>query len=523
MIKTLKISFALKNTYRVNGILHSLKQIPLVKKLLPDALYGVWGLKIFANVLSVLWELCTVFLGKFLYILLMVWGAGMLYENLDTGRVFLHILLCFTVIGSYGNTALFNPSRDKYYAMILMRMDAREYTLVNYTYSLLKVGVGFLPFTLGFGLLAGLPLWLCFLLPLCICGCKLMVAAYSLWDYDRSGKVYNENKLGRMEWLCTALLLGCAYGLPAAGIALPSTVSAGALLAALPAGFFGIRRIYSFGEYREVNRQLLAQIVNQTENPKYTTKTANEKKISADLSITSERKGFEYLNELFIKRHRRILWSSAEKISGICAFLSLGAVLLLYLKPELKPVANELILSWLPYFTFILYMINRGTGFTQALFMNCDHSLLTYSFYKQPGFVLKLFRIRLREIIKINAVPALVIGWGLALLLFVSGGTPQALNYVVLVVSILCMSIFFSIHYLTIYYLLQPYTAGTELKGGTYRLVSILTYLGCYFLMQMRMPILVFGGMCIVFCVIYSILACILVYKLAPKTFRLRA
>lgn len=522
MIKTLKISFALKNTYRVNGILHSLKQIPLLKKLLPDALYGVWGLKIFANVLSVLWELCTVFLGKFLYILLMVWGAEMLYQNLENGRVFLHILLCLTLIGSYANTALFNPTRDKYYAMILMRMDAREYTLVNYTYSLLKVVVGFLPFTLGFGLFAGLPLWLCFLLPLCICGCKLTAAAYSLWDYERSGKVYNENKLGRMEWLFTALLLGCAYGLPAAGIALPSAVSAGVLLAAIPVGFLGIRRIYSFGEYREVNRQLLAQIVNQTENLKYTTKMANEKKISADTSITSDKKGFEYLNELFIKRHRRILWSSSEKISGICSFLFLGAALLLYLKPELKPVVNELILSWLPYFAFILYTINRGTGFTQALFMNCDHSLLTYSFYKQPGFVLKLFRIRLREIIKINAVPALVIGWGLALLLFVSGGTPQVLNYVVLVVSVLCMSIFFSIHYLTIYYLLQPYTAGTELKGGTYRLVSILTYLGCYFLMQIRMPTLVFGGMSIVFCVVYSILACILVYKLAPKTFRLR-
>ncbi len=156
MIKTFKISFSLKNTYRVNGILYSLKQIPLVKKLLPDALYGVWGLKIFANVLAVLWELCTIFLGKFLYLLLMVLGPGVLYEGLDTGAVFLHILLPLTLIGSYANTALFNPSRDKYYAMILMRMDAREYTIVNYTYSILKVVVGFLPLMVGFGLLAGL-------------------------------------------------------------------------------------------------------------------------------------------------------------------------------------------------------------------------------------------------------------------------------------------------------------------------------------------------------------------------------
>ena len=56
--------------------------------------------------------------------------------------------------------------------------------------------------------------------------------------------------------------------------------------------------------------------------------------------------------------------------------------------------------------------------------MNCDHSLLTYSFYKQPSFILRLFQIRLREIMKINAVPALVIGGGLALILL-SGFLPD--------------------------------------------------------------------------------------------------
>ena len=169
-----------------------------------------------------------------------------------------------------------------------------------------------------------------------------------------------------------------------------------------------------------------------------------------------------------------------------------------------------------------MYAINRGTGFTTALFTNCDHSLLTYSFYKQPVMILKLFRIRLREIMKINLLPAFVIGAGLAILLFASGGTDNPLNYVVLFVSILCMSMFFSVHYLTIYYLLQPYNAGTEIKSGTYRLVMSITYLVCFFLMQVRMPTLVFGLLCIFFCVLYSIVACILVYKLAPRTFRLR-
>ena len=90
--------------------------------------------------------------------------------------------------------------------------------------------------------------------------------------------------------------------------------------------------------------------------------------------------------------------------------------------------------------------------------------------------MLKLFQIRLREIMKINAVPAVVIGSGLALTLYTSGGTDHPVNYVILIVSILCMSMFFSVHYLTIYYLLQPYNAGTEIKSRTYRIVMTATY-----------------------------------------------
>ena len=114
MNKTLKISFSLKRTYRVNGILFSLKQIPLLKRLLPVTLYKVKGLKIFANILSVLWEIVSAFIGKFLYFAAMICGVGILYKELPESEVFLHILLILTVIGSFMNTHLFNPTKDKY-------------------------------------------------------------------------------------------------------------------------------------------------------------------------------------------------------------------------------------------------------------------------------------------------------------------------------------------------------------------------------------------------------------------------
>ena len=333
----------------------------------------------------------------------------------------------------------------------------------------------------------------------------------------------NENRLGKVGWILICLLLAAAYGLPALGLLLPVPVCAAVMGLSVAAGAVSVRKILTFPHYREAYQQILTEFLHQTQSLSQVAQAQSRKLISEDTGITSHKKGFAYLHELFVRRHQKILWKSAEKITIVCSFLLLVALLALYLEPTCRQDVNRLLMTFLPYFVFIMYAVNRGTGFTKALFMNCDHSLLTYSFYKQPGFVLKLFQIRLREIVKINAVPALVIGCGLALILYVSGGTDNPLNYVVLLVTILAMSAFFSIHYLTVYYLLQPYTAGTEMKSGTYRIVMVLTYVVCYALINVRLPILVFGAACIAFCVVYSIIASILVYKFAPQTFRLRA
>ncbi|MBS5130928.1 MAG: hypothetical protein KHZ01_10730, partial [Lachnospiraceae bacterium] len=66
------------------------------------------------------------------------------------------------------------------------------------------------------------------------------------------------------------------------------------------------------------------------------------------------------------------------------------------------------------------------------------------------------------------------------------------------------------------------YNAGTEIKSGTYRIVMTATYIVCFFLMQQRMPILIFGILTMVFFVLYGIVASILVFRFAPKTFKIR-
>ena len=526
MARTLRITFSLRNTYRVNNILYALKQIPLVGRILPETLYQEPGLKILANIISVLWEIFAALIGKGAYFLILL-GAAALYPSPEKRALFLYLMVICTVLGGFVNTYMFNPTKDKYYALILLRMDARSYTLVNYGYALIKLAAAYLLFGLLLGGLVDLPVWQRVLLPLFAVGVELFAAAYMLRDYEKTGNASNENKVGPLYWAALFLGLAAAFGLPAIGIFLPEAASLIFMGLGAALGAFSAGRILRFAFYREMYQELLGDWMDQMDKGG-ASKTASaarkqsEKAISADTGITSSRNGFEYLNELFIKRHQRILWRAAEKIAFVCLILVLAALIALSLYPEVKAVVNELTMQFLPYFVFILYAINRGTGFTQALFINCDSSLLTYSFYKKPGQILKLFRIRLREIIKINLLPAFVIGAGLAVLLFASGGTDNPVNYAVLVVSVLCMSVFFSVHYLMIYYLLQPYTAGAEMKSGTYKIVMTVTYFVCYLMMRVQMPTLIFGLMTIVFCVAYSVIACVVVYRMAPKTFKLR-
>ena len=91
----------------------------------------------------------------------------------------------------------------------------------------------------------------------------MAVAAYSLWDYERSGFVYNENKIRKHLWIFAAVLLVLANALPAAGIVLPSSALVHGCDGAVHPGrgLQSARKILSFGHYREVNQELLAQVV----------------------------------------------------------------------------------------------------------------------------------------------------------------------------------------------------------------------------------------------------------------------
>lgn len=524
MLKTFKTAYRLRAAYRVNSFIYSIRTIPVVGKLIPYNFYGDKALKIIGVVLSILSELFTTFGYKFIYALLLLFVPAVSFEYSDPSSAFFNILVFMTLAGGFANRPLLEMSKDKYYGISIMRMDAREYILSFFIYYCIRAFVGM-----------GAALTVCCLLLgvnplLALCGaglvlfCKTVFAAVELKNKisklgKKQGSVYSGFVIG-------IPLVAAAYILPAFNIAASQLVFI-TLLVLLAASFVpALLYLKKNGNYRRVFKSLnsAAQMVL---DPKASAASMQASRMKKQIDVSAGKdvkglKGYRYFHRLFMDRHRKMMSRMAKRIALVAAaLLAIVGVALIFV-PELSGKINRMTLGYLPYFVIIMYAINRGQSVSQAMFMNCDHSMLSFRFYRRPSDILGLFTLRLRSAVSINLWPAVVLGLGLPILMYFSGGTDNPLNYLVLFSTIISLSVFFSVHHLVIYYLLQPYNAQVEIKSKSYTLVSGLTYLVSYMFINVKLPTFQFGSCVIAFTVLYLIVALMLAYRLAPKTFKIR-
>lgn len=524
LAKSFSLSFQLKNTYRKNGIIYNLSITPLIKKLIPESAYESRALSTFADVISGIIEFFSFFLGKAIYFFAMIFfplmimsgGKSLHWEYFPTMFVFL------TVAGGFFRTQMFDVSRDKYYAMFLMRMDAREYTLSNYYYFLLKTIIGFLPFCIVFGVIAGLPVYEYLLLPV-YAACMKAAVAWPLLKRKYKGISTGLKKNNIIAVAVIVLCVVAAYLLPYKHILITPYIFLTVFAATALCSVFALRSINAFSSYRYLYKEILKDESKDIASARKEESVQRyNKQITDAAGIKGKGKGYAYFNDIFVKRHRKMLMGFAEKAAGVLfiVFAALIGISIFY--PAAAKGLNEYMRSSLPYFLFLMFAINSGKNISMAMFINCDSSMLTYRFYRQGPAILSLFRARVRSVIKISLIPAVPVAAGLPLLVYFSGGTKNVLEYPVLAISILMMSVLFSVHNMVLYYIFQPYTTELKMKSPAYTVITTLTYLICYFCISFKASILTFGISITAFTIVYTAAALILAYKLAPKTFKLR-
>ncbi len=176
----------------------------------------------------------------------------------------------------------------------------------------------------------------------------------------------------------------------------------------------------------------------------------------------------------------------------------------------------------IPVLVFIMYCMSTGERICKAMFYNCDSSLLRYAYYREASVILSNFTSRLKRVVILNIMPAIALCVSISCIILASGYSLQLISMIPLFLCIICLSCFFSIHHLFMYYVLQPYTAELTVKSPLFKFINMVVYFACYGCLQVQTSSYYFTAGVIIITVVYMVVALILTYKVAPKTFKLK-
>ena len=228
-----------------------------------------------------------------------------------------------------------------------------------------------------------------------------------------------------------------------------------------------------------------------------------------------------YLNKIFFKRHKKHLLKPTLIKSGIFLILGIGGFLF---ASSLTIKAKEIYKILIFIIPIISYILFKQDIILMAFYKNCDSSLLYYNFYREDKNLLKMFWLRLNSIFKLMLIPMgamfiIYIGFAIKFLI------KTDLNLLLPIFYILLNAIFFTVLPLFQYYIIQPF----DKEGKQKSVVLVLMNIFLYYIFIFGLPALAtkigeikFMLIISIFMVAFVGLASFLIYKFAPKTFKIK-
>ncbi|MFD2118118.1 hypothetical protein ACFSTH_01855 [Paenibacillus yanchengensis] len=538
MLKTVFSIRSIQMATIVNMIIFYAQKIPILNKLITSKLYAQFRIKrwlsIIAIPLSLIWQLVIQLFYYGLAIFLPIQLLGAELTNNEKLVYFYFIFFVFTfVTGAVSSATILEPKRKKYVAIKLFRMNPSDYMKATLLTRYLTFFIFAVPVMLWFTLPLGATVWHVFFLLITATLWRIFSEWVHLQLYKKMQLILIK-KVG-IVWAIIGISCLLAYGVLIVGI-VPTFVTSTIFSIVLSMmGLLGGWACLTLVRYK--NYRLVTDAATNYDDPlldlgkMVTDQQQSGVTLQADdlqLQMTNPKtkrkleqlSGFEYLNKIFHLRHHKFLRQPLQKkLAGIVIF---GMVIigLTFIIPQ-QLASNDLFNGrHFSYLFLLLYFLFMSEKTCRAYFYNCDISLLRYSFYRKAAP--EHFRIRLRFIIQQNLLIALLFSFVLTTyftLLNVDFLSSGALH---LVVSILSLALFFSIHDLFMYYIFQPYSTDKNVRNPLYQVFSFfVSGLGGIFLV-IRLDSFSFASICLGLAFIYSIIAPILVKKYAIRTFRIK-
>ena len=565
----------LRSIIGYNSLVYALKRIPVIGNLIPDKLYSTTFLKVIYWVFHIIVESFKLFIGK-------IFGLGMIYlaafllsdqyighdlgmgmsQSTIYGNLGLLFFLIYALCGILIRVPYFNCTTEKEYLVFMIRMDAKKMNDTLIFYDLAKLFAGYVIAGI-FAVVTGAPFWLWLGIPFLAILVKFLGIGLQLLSFKIKSKLHKSLKISAGAYLIRLALVLLAvpflivivsngYFIPIPELA----VITGLVIIGGVWGFITFKRSESILHRRALHDNISKTEVKETSQYD---NTKSFKKIKARGTVKGNKKGFDYLNALFVKRHWTMLCMkpviftiviaaivmllTGEFIYGYyrnygsdnCINMVISNLInLVTFRGLSDPLLTEDLDSAFEFFRYVaqfhllgmlipLSISDNSFKNTQAMFINCDNSLMTFSFFKKREMIIKLFDIRLKQLIKINIGPVLACGLSADLMLFVTGGQSYPGEYLMPILVAFLLSVITSAMWLSLYYLFQPFTTSVVAKSGIYRITTIIIYSIASIIVWIPMVSYILVPVLLVFTVVFVIIMRKLVYKHAPKTWKVKA
>lgn len=558
MYQQMQIAFA----EEINKFIYTLKNIPFIGKYIPEELYARVALKrafaVFAGICSIIGDI----LNKLCYfVFAIVIGVIILVDEKtgfgESGKIILWIFFFMNILaGSFVNSKICACDEKDYLFVGLLRIDARKYFLLKVFKSQITQIIYYTVFMLVAQHIFDGDIKNTLLYMVGFAAFRFIGEAFRLYLNDRFGMPFTDkNKLLFILYNAytvviffaaygtTFVLLFLKYPMEMKKIVFPDICVIAAnpvfIVVSLILAAFSIRYIINYKNYPFVAKrfagfstvmQQKAEVEEVSKvNKNIETDDLKEKEIGKH--IFEEKEGYEYLNAIFFERHKKI-FSRPRKLKTVISFIIMAASIvgLIVFKAgstakEFNSFANDM---WnamdrvMTIFVFLMYCITSGRSITRALFYNCDHSLMKYGYYRRPDAILKNFRIRLRFMLKSELPMVVVLCVGFVIDTIIIGKADQWVKLLSIISCIVLLSIFYSVVYLCMYYIFQPYTEGGKETGVGYSVCKGVIYVASYSCLQIDTLPQYFAAIIMVITVVGLVAGYVLAYFMAPKRFVLK-
>lgn len=538
-LRTFSIMQKISLAKTVNGIVYFFRKIPLLGKFLGDK-YRFYELKqivfFFYPIFALIWQIIKSTMTFAITVLLMTYANKFLgkvfnVEEILAGKIgalslneYTASLLvpCFIYLSfAIFRNMIVDNGNSIYELFTNFAFDAKEIAKAHLYYIPILRFVGrSLVFVFAFKFLADVSIIDTLAMSLAILMTELAASIFWLSYLKDKDKSILDN--GFIQ-LAIGLILSLILYVCVSYFKIPSRLTSFGFLALSVIAFIpAYKYMKSFNSYGKIIEKAarkyqiaLDTVADNAANPlKIKEKDIGKRKVKGE--------SFAYLNQVFFLRHRRIIRKPILIKSSILFLISLAFSSYMYIKGydlngTVDDISGFLIL-------LITYILLKQDNILRSMYLNCDKGLMPYGFYREGKNVLAMYKERFKSLLKIMTLPSLSVG--VSYLMLASFDRTITLEEKSLsLVYIALLTLFFVSLPLMEYYLLKPFNQEGQKTGKAVILIDYLIYAAVFFILPQvtsKFSDRAFLIVVSIFIISFVIVSQILVYKLAPRTFKVR-